>query len=79
MIPRNMQSFLGRLNYYNSFIEDYAVYASILYELSEMSFHAQRSQLERDDKILPPRMKTKKGRTVFKYQSLYLRIRLSRH
>ncbi|POM64369.1 Reverse transcriptase [Phytophthora palmivora] len=30
---RSMQSFLGSLNYYSRFIEDYAIYASVLYEL----------------------------------------------
>ncbi|OWY92660.1 reverse transcriptase, partial [Phytophthora megakarya] len=29
---RAMQSFLGSLNYYSRFIEDYAIYASVLYE-----------------------------------------------
>ncbi|GMF28917.1 unnamed protein product [Phytophthora fragariaefolia] len=30
---RSMQSFLGSLNYYSRFIEDYAIYAAVLYEL----------------------------------------------
>ncbi|OWY96404.1 reverse transcriptase [Phytophthora megakarya] len=34
-----MQSFLGSLNYYSRFIEDFAVYATILYELREADFH----------------------------------------
>ena len=34
-----MQSFLGSLNYYSRFIEDFAVYASVLYELREADFH----------------------------------------
>ncbi|OWZ08549.1 reverse transcriptase [Phytophthora megakarya] len=34
-----MQSFLGSLNYYSRFIEDFAVYAAILYELREADFH----------------------------------------
>ncbi|KAG6616727.1 reverse transcriptase [Phytophthora cinnamomi] len=33
-----MQSFLGSLNYYSRFIEDYAIYAAILYELREVDF-----------------------------------------
>ncbi|KAE8982055.1 hypothetical protein PR002_g23640 [Phytophthora rubi] len=37
---RSMQSFLGSLNYYSRFIEDFAVYASILYELREADFFA---------------------------------------
>ena len=36
---RSMQSFLGSLNYYSLFIEDFAVYASVLYELREDDFH----------------------------------------
>ncbi|KAG6586714.1 reverse transcriptase [Phytophthora cinnamomi] len=35
-----MQSFLGSLNYYSRFIEDYAIYAAILYELREVDFAA---------------------------------------
>ncbi|KAL4176613.1 hypothetical protein KRP22_001554 [Phytophthora ramorum] len=34
-----MQSFLGSLNYYSRFIEDFAVYAAVLYELREADFH----------------------------------------
>ncbi|POM65029.1 LOW QUALITY PROTEIN: Reverse transcriptase [Phytophthora palmivora] len=34
---RSMQSFLGSLNYYRRFIEDFAVYAAVLYELREIS------------------------------------------
>ncbi|KAE8901230.1 hypothetical protein PF003_g14794 [Phytophthora fragariae] len=33
-----MQSFLGSLNYYSRFLEDYAVYVSTLYELREVDF-----------------------------------------
>ena len=36
---RAMQSFLGGLNYYSRFIEDFAVYESVLYELREADFH----------------------------------------
>ncbi|OWZ11693.1 reverse transcriptase [Phytophthora megakarya] len=35
-----MQSFLGSLNYYSRIIEDYAIYASVLYELREIDFTA---------------------------------------
>ncbi|KAE9272304.1 hypothetical protein PR003_g30245 [Phytophthora rubi] len=35
-----MQSFLGSLNYYSKFIEDYAIYAAVLYELREVNFAA---------------------------------------
>ncbi|OWZ03421.1 reverse transcriptase [Phytophthora megakarya] len=37
---RAMQSFLGSLNYYSRFIKDYAIYASVLYELRETDFVA---------------------------------------
>ena len=40
-----MQSFLGSLNYYSRFLEDYAIYASILYELREVDFHVLRRRL----------------------------------
>ena len=39
---RSMQSFLGSLNYYSRFIEELAVYASVLYELRESDFHEIR-------------------------------------
>ncbi|OWZ05860.1 reverse transcriptase [Phytophthora megakarya] len=35
---RAMQLFLGSLNYYSRFIEDYAIYASVLYVLREIDF-----------------------------------------
>ncbi|POM67448.1 Reverse transcriptase [Phytophthora palmivora] len=38
--PRSMQSFLGSLNYYSRFIEDYAIYGTVLYELREVDFAA---------------------------------------
>ena len=44
-----MQSFLGSLNYYSRFIEDYAIYASILYEFREVDFHAWRCWLRGSD------------------------------
>ncbi|POM68730.1 LOW QUALITY PROTEIN: Reverse transcriptase [Phytophthora palmivora] len=36
---RSMQSFLGSLNYYSRFIEDFAIYASVLYKLREADFY----------------------------------------
>ncbi|POM77628.1 Reverse transcriptase, partial [Phytophthora palmivora] len=36
---RSMQSFLGSLNYYSRFIEDFAIYASVPYELREADFY----------------------------------------
>ena len=33
-----MQSFLGSLNYYSRFIEDFVIYASVLYEMRETEF-----------------------------------------
>lgn len=44
-----MQSFLGSLNYYSRFIEDHAIFASILYELREVDFHAWRCNLKDGD------------------------------
>ena len=46
-----MQSFLGSLNYYSRFLEDYAIYASILYELREVDFHVLRRRLSRTGDI----------------------------
>ena len=37
-----MQSFLESLNYYSRFLEDYVIYASILYELRELDYHVLR-------------------------------------
>ncbi|OWZ11026.1 reverse transcriptase [Phytophthora megakarya] len=41
---RAMQSFLGSLNNYSRFIEDYAIYASVLYELREIDFAAMMKE-----------------------------------
>ena len=54
---RAMESFLGSLNYFSRFIEDYAVYAAVLYELRESDLHEfgrfrginERSEDERDN------------------------------
>ncbi|GMF56285.1 unnamed protein product [Phytophthora fragariaefolia] len=50
---RSMQSFLGSVTYYSRFIDDFAIYASILYELREIDFFEASGQakarLERDD------------------------------
>ncbi|KAE9180282.1 hypothetical protein PF005_g23341 [Phytophthora fragariae] len=45
---RAMQSFLGSLNYYRRFIEDMAIYASVLYELREVDFAAIRDRAGRE-------------------------------
>ncbi|GMF25375.1 unnamed protein product [Phytophthora fragariaefolia] len=49
----SMQSFLGSLNYYSRFIEDFPIYASILYELRGMDYFEASGQaktrLESDD------------------------------
>ena len=37
-----MQSFLHILHFYSRFIEDFAGYASVLYELSKANFHKFR-------------------------------------
>ncbi|OWZ11408.1 reverse transcriptase [Phytophthora megakarya] len=44
---RAMQSFLGSLNYYSRFIEDYAIYASVLYELREIDYAAMEKDMNR--------------------------------
>uniref|UniRef100_H3H4Z1 Reverse transcriptase domain-containing protein n=1 Tax=Phytophthora ramorum TaxID=164328 RepID=H3H4Z1_PHYRM len=46
---RSMQSFLGSLNYYSRFIEDFAVYAAVLYELREADFH----KIGQQDRSIP--------------------------
>ncbi|CAI5707719.1 unnamed protein product [Peronospora farinosa] len=46
-----MQSFLGSLNYYSRYIEDYAIYASILYELREVDFHAWRCKWKANEEV----------------------------
>ncbi|GMF30453.1 unnamed protein product [Phytophthora fragariaefolia] len=43
---RSMQIFLESLNYYSRFIEDFAIYAAVLYELREASFHEIRVKEE---------------------------------
>ncbi|OWZ15960.1 reverse transcriptase [Phytophthora megakarya] len=50
-----MQSFLGSLNYYSRFIEDFAVYAAILYELRESDFF----ELRRRTKIVDHPLQTR--------------------
>ncbi|CAI5725192.1 unnamed protein product [Peronospora effusa] len=40
-----MQSFFGSLNYYSRFLEEYAIYASILYELREVDYHVLRRRM----------------------------------
>ncbi|KAE9299541.1 hypothetical protein PR003_g22966 [Phytophthora rubi] len=44
---RAMQSFLGSLNYYSKFIEVYAIYAAVLYELREVDFAAMSKPEDR--------------------------------
>ncbi|OWZ01854.1 reverse transcriptase [Phytophthora megakarya] len=45
---RAMQSFLGTLNYYSRFIEDYAIYASVQYELREIDYAAMEKGRNRN-------------------------------
>ncbi|OWZ01435.1 LOW QUALITY PROTEIN: reverse transcriptase [Phytophthora megakarya] len=64
---RSMQSFLGSLNYCSRFIEDYAIYDSVLYKLREVEFAELekrsdlREILDRNDPIVrdrdPPELK----------------------
>ncbi|POM77457.1 Reverse transcriptase [Phytophthora palmivora] len=55
--PRSMQSFLGSLNYYSRFIEDYAIYAAVLSIFAAMSKDEVRIQIKRrrldGDKVDP--------------------------
>ncbi|OWY93985.1 reverse transcriptase [Phytophthora megakarya] len=44
---RAMQSFLGSLNFYSRCIDDYAIYASVLYELREIDFAAMTKEATR--------------------------------
>ncbi|CAI5719702.1 unnamed protein product [Peronospora destructor] len=46
---RSMQSFLGSLNYYSRFIEDFAIYAAVLYELREADFYEINRSYEKLD------------------------------
>ncbi|POM71785.1 Reverse transcriptase [Phytophthora palmivora] len=48
---RSMQSFIGSLNYYSRFIEYFAIYASVLYELREADFYeiTRRTKSTGDD------------------------------
>ncbi len=45
-----MQSFLGSLNYYNRFIEDFAVYGAVLYSLREEHFQNKETDMTRAKK-----------------------------
>ena len=48
--PRAMQSFLGSLNYYRRFFDDFAVYAAMLCEVRESDFfELGRAQLVSGD------------------------------
>ncbi|OWZ16692.1 reverse transcriptase [Phytophthora megakarya] len=44
---RAMQSVLGSLNYYSRCIEDYAIYAAVLYELREIDYAATEKGMNR--------------------------------
>ncbi|POM58904.1 LOW QUALITY PROTEIN: Reverse transcriptase [Phytophthora palmivora] len=46
---RSMQSFLGSLNYYSRFIEDFAIYASVLCEHHEADFYEITRRTESTD------------------------------
>ena len=50
---RSMPYFLGSLNYYSRFIEDFAIYASVLYELREADFHEIRRSHNTDNECSP--------------------------
>ncbi|OWZ10897.1 reverse transcriptase [Phytophthora megakarya] len=42
--PGSLRAMQGSLNYYSRFIEDYAIYASVLYELREIDFAAMTKE-----------------------------------
>ena len=60
---RSTQSYLGGLNYNSRFIEDFAIYASVLYELREADFHGI-SRMEKMESPTPKekRVEDRKGR-----------------
>ncbi|OWY99683.1 hypothetical protein PHMEG_00029278 [Phytophthora megakarya] len=45
--PRDMQTFLGSLNYYSRFIENHALYAYVLYQLREIDYAAMEKGVNR--------------------------------
>ena len=53
---RSMQSFLGSLNYYSCFIEDFAIDASVLYKLREADFF----DIFRQHSLIGPALKVEK-------------------
>ena len=58
-----MQSILGSLNYYSRFIEDFSMYASVLYELREANFHELRPMEKTESPTLKEkRVDDRKGR-----------------
>lgn len=48
---KGMQSFLGSLNYYNKFIENFGVYAATLYKLTEGDFKQGMDALEKQHEV----------------------------
>jgi len=44
---KGVQSFLGSLNYYHKFIEDFPVVAAVLYELSDEQARAGRDFVQK--------------------------------
>ena len=51
-----MQFFMGSLNYYSRFFEDFSIYASVLYQLRKADFHEMR----RMEKMESPTPKEKR-------------------
>ncbi|POM59881.1 LOW QUALITY PROTEIN: reverse transcriptase [Phytophthora palmivora] len=58
--PRSMQSFLGSLNYYSRFSEDFAIYASVLYERREADFY----EIEGQDRLGTMKMSLQKRNKI---------------
>ena len=60
---RSMQSFLGSLSYYSKFIEDFAMYASVLYELRDTEFVKIR-QVKTGNTTITKKIKENRGPTI---------------
>ena len=58
-----MQSFLGSMSYYSKFIEDFAMYASVLYELRDTEFVKIR-QVKTGNTTITKKIKENRGPTI---------------
>ncbi|OWY98573.1 reverse transcriptase [Phytophthora megakarya] len=67
---RDMQTFLGSLNYYSRFIENHALYASVLYQLREIAY----ATMEKGVWIPGGSMLTDRSRWIDKLWWLYMPV-----